>query len=209
MKMSIASSSSLLMAAILGIATVSLQAADYKDSKINISQTAPTFVAEDVNGDTVNLESYKGKKVLLTFFRNVGCPICNLRFHELQEQAEYFKSKNLVWVAVYESTAEHMKQYLMDEKPYAIMLPNPDQSLFQLYRVERSYGKLMKGMFNGAMGKKSQGEKLFKQKIGQDGNMNRIGAEFLIDEKGNVATAFYGKYLGDDLSLDDINKFIN
>jgi thioredoxin-dependent peroxiredoxin len=177
--------------------------------KIQAPQEAPLFSIKDVNGTSVNLADYKGKKVMLTFYRNVGCPVCNVRFHELEEQASYFKSKGMILLAIYESTADNMKKYLEGEAVFATMIPNPEQNLYELYDIDRSMGKMMKGMFHGAMGKMKKGKKLFKQKIKQDGNSNRIGADFLIDEKGNVQTAYYGKYVGDHLPLNDIKNFLN
>lgn len=177
--------------------------------KITKQQVAPVFTINDVNGATVNLTDFKGKKVLLTFYRNVGCPICNLRFHELQEQVDYFKSKGLVLLAVYESSAENMKQYLEGENPYAIMIPNQDQSLYRLYDIDKSMGKVMKGLFHGAIGKMKKGKDLFKQKIKADGSSDSIGADFLIDESGKINTVYYGKFLGDHLPITEIKQFLN
>lgn len=177
--------------------------------KVQEKQMAPTFTIADVNGTSVNLSDYKGKKVMLTFYRNVGCPVCNIRFHQLQEQAEYFKSKGLVVLAVYESSTENMKKYLEGESPYAIMIPNPNESLYNQYELDKSMGKMMKGLFHGAMGKMKKGKKLFKTKINQDGNSKRIGADFLIDENGIIVKAHYANYLGDDLPIDEIKKFLN
>ena len=176
---------------------------------IQQSKPAPLFTAKDVNGTSVNLADFKGKKVLLTFYRNVGCPICNLRFHELQQQSDYFKSKGLIVISVYESTEDNMKQYLEGEDFYTIMIPNPDLSLYNLYSVEKSMWKMTKGMFNGAMGKMSDGKKLFKKDVEQDGNMFRISADFLIDENGKIHTAYYGKFIGDHLPIEEIRKFLN
>jgi len=180
-----------------------------KEMKIKEEQSAPAFTIKDVNGATLNLADLKGKKVLITFYRNAGCPVCNLRFHELQEQAEYFKSKNLVLLAIYESPAENMKAYLEGENPYAIIVPNPEQNLYQLYDIEKSSGKIIKGLFHGAIGKANAGKKLYKTKLKQDGNANTIGADFLIDENGTVKIAYYGKFLGDHLPVEDIKHFLN
>jgi peroxiredoxin len=200
----------ILLLAMLTLTTTAIFAKPKQEKmKIEPPQSAPTFMIEDVNGNSVNLSDYKGKKVMLTFYRNVGCPVCNLRFHQLQEQAALFESKGLILLAVYESTAENMKQYLAGESPYATMIPNPDQSLYKLYEVERSGGKMMKGMFHGAMGKMKKGKKLFKTQIKQDGNTNRIGADFLIDENGNVVRAYYGKFIGDHLPIESIKQFLN
>ena len=51
--------------------------------------------------------------------------------------------------------------------------------------------------------------KVFKTKIKQDGNANRLGADFLIDEKGNIRRAYYAKYVGDHLPMAEIRKLIN
>jgi thioredoxin-dependent peroxiredoxin len=199
-----------LILAVLAISIQSFTIKKNKDKmKIKAPQAAPNFNIKDISGNVINLSDYKGKKVLLSFYRNVGCPICNLRFHELQQETDYFKSKNLVVLAVYESTPENMRTYLEGQSVYASMLPNPEQSLYSLYQIDRGMGKMMKGMFHSAMGKMKQGKKLFKTKVKQDGNSDRIGADFLIDENGNIHTAFYGNYVGDHLPLADIKKFLN
>lgn len=180
-----------------------------QSKKVSLSQAAPGFTVKDVNGNVTDLGLFRGKKVLLSFYRNVGCPICNFRFHELEQQSDLFARKGLVVLAVYESSAENMKQYLADERVYASMIPNPEEDLYELYDVDRSMGKMVKGMFHGAMGKMKRGKKMFKTKVSQDGNSDRIGADFLIDEGGNIITAYYGKYVGDHLPLETIKKFIN
>jgi thioredoxin-dependent peroxiredoxin len=179
-----------------------------QSTKISQSQAAPGFTVKDVNGNVIDLGLYRGKKVLLSFYRNVGCPICNFRFHEVEQQSDLFTRKGLVVLAVYESSAGNMRQYLANEKVYASMIPNPEQDLYELYDVGRSMGKMMKGMFHGAMGKMKKGKKMFKEKLSQDGNSDRIGADFLIDEHGNIVSAYYGKYVGDHISLDTIKQFI-
>ncbi len=170
--------------------------------------TAPCFTTTDINGSTLDLSAYKGQRVLLTFYRNVGCPICNLRFHEIEERTAEFKAKGLVVIAVYESSAANMRSYMEGERFNTIMVPDPEQRLYALYNVERSSGKLMKGMFHGAMGKMMKGKKLFKQKVKQDGHMNRVSADFLINADGTLNTAYYGAYVGDHLSVDSINTFL-
>lgn len=194
---------------VMGIMSLTNQSVTMRQAKVKEQQTAPVFTTTDVNGKTVNLADLKGRKVLLTFYRNVGCPICNLRFHEIQEQAAHFQSKGLVVLAVYESSAENMKTYLDGENPYAVLIPNPDQSLYRLYDIERSTGKVFKSLFHGAIGKAKAGKKLYKTPMKQDGNANTIGGDFLIDENGVVKTAYYGKFIGDHLSLERINAFLN
>ncbi len=176
--------------------------------KIKTTQAAPSFAATDLNGQLIQLKDYRGKKVILTFYRNVGCPVCNFRFHELQADSAYFKAHNTVILAVYESTAANLKMYTEGEHFYATLIPNPTQDLYRLYDVEKSTGKLFKGMFKGAMKKMKPGKKMFKQKIKQDGSMSRIGADFVIDENGIVKEAYYGRHLGDHIPLHELKQLL-
>ncbi len=175
-------------------------------TKIAAQQQAPLFSTKDVNGNTVELKQFLGKKVLLSFHRNVGCPICNLRFHQLEQLAE--NQPHLVLLAVYESTAENMRQYLNGQQVHALMIPDTAQALYKLYGVERSKAKIIKGMLHGAFSKMKLGNKLFTQKMRQDGNMDRIGADILIDESGKVLIAHYDNYIGDHLPVQEITQAI-
>jgi peroxiredoxin len=198
----------LLMAALL-----SLQALATPPKKgpagVTPPQAAPAFTIKDVNGKEVNLSDYKGRKVLLTFFRNAGCPVCNLRMHELLAQAPAFERKGLTVIAVYESTAQNMKQYTEDQSIPFVMIPDANRQLYSLYAIERSGRKAFASMFHGVIGKAGRGKKLFKRKIEQDGHKTTIGADFLIDEHGKVAMAHYGRYICDHLPLNEIDTFLN
>ncbi|MBX2905342.1 MAG: redoxin domain-containing protein [Taibaiella sp.] len=174
--------------------------------KIAAQQHAPLFTTTDVNGKTVELKQFRGRKVLLTFHRNVGCPICNLRFHELEKMAG--STPDLVLLAVYESSADNMRKYLDGSEVHTVMIPDTAQALYQLYGVERSKGKIMKGMLHGGMGKIKAGKKLFTQNIKQDGNMDRIGADFVIDEHGKVLIAHYDSYVGGHLPVHEILSMV-
>jgi len=200
----------LLLTAVIGL-SLAIQSFTIKQTsmKIKEEQTAPDFSIQDANDSTIYLAAYRGKKILLTFHRNTGCPVCNLRFHEVEQQSSYFKAKNLVVIAIYESSPENMKKYLVDQTPYTIMIPNPEQNLYRLYDIDHSTGKIFKGIFHGALKKANEGKKLYQSKLKQDGNANTIGADFLIDENGVVKRAYYGKFLGDHLPLEDIKTFLN
>ncbi len=177
--------------------------------KVKELSPAPNFTAIDVYGNTFDLGMLKGPKILLTLYRNVGCAICNLRFHELEEETKFFKSKNLTLIAIYESSSENTIKYLDGQTVYPIMIPDPELKIYDLYDIEYSIFKLIKGLSNGALDKKEKGNKLFHQDIEKDGSITRISADFLIDENGIIQRVYYGKYLGDHLPIEEIKKFIN
>jgi len=177
--------------------------------KLQVSQIAPDFTTTDINGNTVHLSAFKGKKVFLTFYRNVGCPVCNLRFHELLSFEKEFKAKGVIVLAVYESSEANLKRYVDNTNYYTVMIANPGFDLYEKYGIERSTLKLLSSVFKGVIGKAEQGKKLFTQKFDQDGHANLMGGEFLIDENGKIARAHYHQFIGDNLPIIDLKGFLN
>ena len=171
---------------------------------LQAQQTAPDFNVTDVFNKKISLTTYKGKKVYLAFMRFAGCPVCNLRVHSLLKQATAFKEKNIEVVLVYESSIENMHMYLDGTSYPFTFVADPQNILYDRYGVEKSWGKFLSSMFKGLLAKASAGEKLFKKKPKSDGNMNRMEAEFLIDENIKIVIAHYASFLGDNVSIEKI-----
>ncbi|TBO44434.1 redoxin domain-containing protein [Pedobacter kyonggii] len=131
-----------------------------------------------IHGNIINLKDLNGKKVFLTFYRNVGCPVCNLRFHQLLQLEEQFRAHDIVVLAVYESNTSNLKRYVDGENYYTVMIGNPDFDLYEKYGIERSTIKLLSSIYKGVIGKAERGKKLFKHKFDQDGHANLMGGNF-------------------------------
>ena len=172
--------------------------------KLTSNNIAPSFNTHDVHGYEVKIPDPSGKKIYLAFERNAGCPVCNLRTHELLKQADYFKSNNISVILVYESSVEKMKEYLGEDSYPFHFIADPQNKLYDLYGVERSMLKVMRGLFNGLLARASKGAKLFRKPMKQDGHVDRIPAEFIIDQHGKITFAHYGKFIGDHLAMESL-----
>jgi peroxiredoxin len=183
-----------------GAPTVFSQSSKTQSMSLQAGQQAPDFHTQDVYGKPVSLTNLRGQPVLLSFMRNAGCPVCNFQVHELLREADSLRAKNIAVVLVYQSSRENLLQYVSAQSLPFLLVADPDNKLYQRYGIEHGMGKMMKGMFHGAMGKMQKGKKLFASPIRQDGNATTIGADFLLDEQGKIIKAHYGKYLGDHLA---------
>ena len=128
--------------------------------------------------------------------------------HQLLKESELFKSHGIKMIFVYESPESTMKEYLGDAAYPFHFVADPKNTLYNIYGVERSFLKVMKSLFHGIMGKVQQGSKLFRQPMKQDGHVDRIPAEFIIDETGRISLARYGKFVGDHLPIDELKKAV-
>jgi thioredoxin-dependent peroxiredoxin len=101
--------------------------------KLHTNQQAPAFSTHDVYGNIIDLQNLKGRKIYLAFERNAGCPVCNLRVHELLKQSTYFQDNDVTMVMVYESPAEKMKEYLDGSHHPFHFVADPQNKLYNLY----------------------------------------------------------------------------
>jgi thioredoxin-dependent peroxiredoxin len=172
--------------------------------RLTTNHHAPDFSITDVFGTSIQLKQLRGQKIYLAFERNAGCPVCNLHVHELIKKASFFKMNNIKIILVYESTKTKMIEYLNEDSYPFHFVADPENKLYNIYGVERSYLKVLKSLFNGLIGKVMRGKKLFKKPMSQDGHTDRIPSEFLIDEQGIIKTARYGRFVGDHMEIDAI-----
>lgn len=172
--------------------------------KLKVNQPAPDFTVTDTLGNDVSLKKLKGNKIYLIFERNVGCPVCNLHFHDLAKRASYFSENRIKVILVYESPREKLKEYINGVNYPFHFVSDPRNELYAQYSVERSFMKLLKGLSNGVVPKAMAGAKLFNKSMKQDGHTATIPAEFLIDEQGLLSIIHYGNYIGDHLPVSAI-----
>ncbi len=170
--------------------------------------TLPELILQPVYGDSISSSSLKGKKILLTFNRYVSCPLCNFRTHELLEKYDTLKQHGLIIISVYESGREALTKYTSQEAVPFMMIADPTEVLYKQFKVQKSWWKSFTGLFHRYNKKHSKGKQLFKSNYTRDGNLNRIGADFLIDEEGIIQIAYYGKFVGDHLPVSNIIRWV-
>lgn len=122
--------------------------------KLQKKDKAIVFNAEDISENMINLETYQGKKVYLTFYRGASCPFCNLHVHELIEKLETFSEKGLVIIGFFMSSKEEILKYVGKQKLPFPIIPDPEKIFYKQYGLEQSLAGKMKSMLRfGAMRK--------------------------------------------------------
>ena len=181
--------------------------------RLNNGDIAPKFKVQDVRGDELKLQQLikQNPKTLLVFLRHAWCPICNVRSHDLINRFDELKNAGYNVVVVYQSKKERLEEFAADHQlPYHV-ISDPTGELYQLYKVEHNMQRV-KSDYEGNEQTKSlfaKGSKLFKKEMKaymdeEDGVSDLIPADFVIDEKGKIEKAHYGKFFGDHLSLDEL-----
>lgn len=101
----------------------------------SIGKEAPGFALNNLSGNRVSLESFKGKPVLLNFWAT-WCPYCRKERSHLNELHKDYKDKGLIIVSI--STDRSMKKlrkFMADTPADFIVLSDRDGSVSSSYNI--------------------------------------------------------------------------
>jgi peroxiredoxin len=174
--------------------------------RLSAGSAVPALVTTDFLGEPVDLAALRGRPVLLSFYRYASCPICNLRMHAIIQAYPEWAGQGLAVIAVFQSPADSITQYVgRQDAPFPIV-PDPDMALYRRFGVEARWRGLLspQGMLTAL--------KAFRQGFlpGRvDGPFQRTPADFLIDAQGRVALAHYGTHIDDHVPLGTIAQWLS
>ena len=132
-------------------------------STLQEGSKAPAFTAKDQNGNTVTLDQFKGKKVVLYFYPKDDTPGCTAEACDFRDNYQGLQAKGIEVLGVsVDDEKSHQKFITKHSLPFTL-LADTDKQIVEAYGV---WGE--KNMY----GKKYMGT-------------NR--ATFVIDEEGNIA----------------------
>lgn len=177
--------------------------------RLQVGARAPVFEALSLGGmQPVNLHDYRGRRVLLSFYRYASCPLCNLQVHELAGRCEPWKAQGLDMLAVFQSPEEKLRRYVGRQDVPFPLIPDPEQRLYALYGVGHSWGGFLKAwaMRLPEIGCSVIGRGFLPGRV--EGGIHRIPADFLINRDGRIAAAYYGRDIGDHLPLEQIERYV-
>lgn len=175
--------------------------------RLQEKQKAPDFTVADLSDQEISLADYKGRQVLVSFYRYASCPFCNLRVAELMEKEAGWRALGLDLVAFFQSPAASILEHAGKQKPPFPILPDPNRDIYRLYGVESSLGGFLKAfaspdrLYEAVIKRKFKPGKM-------EGKKTLLPADFLIDAKGDIQIAYYGKDISDHLPVDAIEEAI-
>ena len=172
--------------------------------RLNAPSKAPLLQFVDIYGKRVDIGG-SGRRTLLCFFRDAACPFCNFRIYELTSQHAALQALGLDIVAVFTSTPEAVQRFVARKpRPFSV-IADPTSHAHETYGIERSLWRKLKGIVTRV-------PTLIKglRIVGLAGlnTTNLMPADFLIDEHGNIAEAYYGGDAGDRIPLDRVELFL-
>ena len=172
-------------------------------TKLMVGMTAPTFQTVDLFDQPIKLENYRGHWLLLSFYRNAACAMCNTQVHKLIGKYEEYHQKGLDMLAVFESPRANMLQYVGKQNAPFSIVGDPKAHLYDLYGIETSESKVQASMASPITQARVKEASTLGFELTQEpgSNFYRMPADFLIDPDGIIREAFYSELVGMHLDL--------
>jgi len=176
--------------------------------KLKEGTTAPDFSTTDMFGNPVKLSDYKGKKIILGFYRNVSCPFCNRRIHAIMGNNLKLKKSGVQLILMFESSNKKLSESVFHQgvNPWPL-IGDPELKIYKQYGVESSMLKMMNTFLHSSLSKAINESKSLNLPEDKEATNSLIPADFFIDENFKLVKVHYGKHLDDHISIEELKKF--
>lgn len=165
------------------------------------------FTTQDIYGESIDVNDFKGRRIVLSFFRDAACPFCNFRIYELTHNYKNWQAAGLEIIVVFSSTAEQVRKHVARYPRPFRMIADPHLQIYKQYRVEQSsralfkalvckFPRIIRGIIAGGRPSKNP-------------HVNIVPADFLLNEEGNIVELLYGRDTADHIPLENIQRFAN
>jgi peroxiredoxin Q/BCP len=181
--------------------------------RLKVGQQAPAFVAQDLSGRPVALADYRGKTLLLSFYRMAACPLCNVRTFLLINRYPTYQRRGVHMVAFFESSPAYAHRYLIRLRAPFPLVVDPTRTTYGLYGLETSwfgaaYARLFRGAVYREASRRHLGTVFLDYLLRREGHFARLPAEFVIGPDSRVRAAYYGRDAGDFMLFSELDRYL-
>ena len=170
--------------------------------RLTVGTLAPAFKALTRDGGEFDLAAFRGRTVLVKFYRFATCPVCNLHLHRFLREYPAVKALGLETVVLYHSPQARLEKKQREETPFPLVA-DPDKRIFRTFGVEQSW----RGMFSLAVWRDyllAMLKGFSPGMLSHDGGITGHPADFIVDPDGRIAYAHYGKDYADSMTAADV-----
>lgn len=181
--------------------------------RLKPAQDAPDFEATDISGRRVSLADYRGRRLLLSFYRAAVCPLCNVRTWHLIDRAGFYHQRGVDIVVFFESPAAMTHRYVDRMHPSFPVVPDPERRVYMQYGLESSLWGAVRarltrwGTYREAA-RKHIGGGLIRNVLEMGSALPSMPGDFLIGPDGRIDVAYYGRDAGDFLLFRELDHYL-
>ena len=135
--------------------------------RLEVGDKAPTFSLPDADGNTVSLDDYRGRKLVVYFYPAASTPGCTKEACDFRDNLGELNDAGLDVVGISPDKPAKLAKFRDAEQLTFPLLSDPDRKVLTAWGVygdKKMYGKTVQGV---------------------------IRSTFVVDQKGDIAVAQY------------------
>jgi peroxiredoxin Q/BCP len=135
--------------------------------RLEVGDKAPTFSLPDADGNTVSLDDYRGRKLVVYFYPAASTPGCTKEACDFRDNLGELNDAGLEVVGISPDKPAKLAKFRDAEQLTFPLLSDPDRKVLRAWGVygdKKMYGKTVQGV---------------------------IRSTFVVNEKGDIAVAQY------------------
>jgi thioredoxin-dependent peroxiredoxin len=136
-------------------------------TRLEVGKKAPAFSLEDADGNTVSLDDYRGRKVIVYFYPAASTPGCTKQACDFRDNLHELNDAGLDVIGISPDKPAKLAKFRDAEGLTFPLLSDPDRKVLEkwgAYGEKKMYGKTVQGV---------------------------IRSTFVVDEDGKIEAAQY------------------
>lgn len=116
---------------------------------LNTGDTAPAFSLIDDRGNTVSLNDYAGRRVIVYFYPRANTPGCTKEACDFRDSLSELNGMDIAVVGISPDTPEKLAEFRKDHQLTFPLLSDPDKSVMKAYGAfgeKKNYGRIVEGV---------------------------------------------------------------
>ena len=174
--------------------------------QLSVGDDAPTIVLPAVDGTDFDLSTFKGKRVILTFFRFDSCPFCNLRVHRLVKRWGEFP-EDTVMVGIFDAKLSALKKRMKKHEVPFTLVADETYEHFLNNGVKKSFFRVMLAPLRAPITFLETVVRGYIPLTLSIPKLSTLPVDILIDENGKIVEAHYCKDTVDHLPIERMVDF--
>ena len=102
---------------------------------LQIGDKAPSFSSQDQNGNTIKLNDFKGKKLVLFFYPKASTPGCTMQACNLRDNYQQFIAKGYDVLGVSADSAKRQQNFITKNELPFNLLADEAKEVINAFRV--------------------------------------------------------------------------
>jgi thioredoxin-dependent peroxiredoxin len=180
----------------------------FQPMRLNPGQAAPDFSVVDLDGQPRRLTDYRGRPLLVQFYRYSGCPMCDLRLHDFAREYPALSAEGLSVIAFFHSSPARLRRHFARRPMPFPIVGDPGRTTYRSFGVEASVVRTLLTALEPSFYRDWMRSMMLGYWGAFDLRMDMMPADFLLDGHGVIRAAHYGRDFGDHFPVAGLRRML-